>query len=167
MHKFRLYFDKDREETFLNDMAEKGYAMEKFFLGLYTFTRCEPGEYTYRVDLIHGKTVKETNDFYDLVREAGGELVQTWGFWAFYRKRGAFELYTDQDSQISQYEKIRKTFFIITLLELFITLQQWSFFFGHRETYNIFLAVIMSFLTLTLFAQVVKCTIKIQRLKSL
>lgn len=107
MYKFRLYYDKDREEIFLNDMAAKGYAMEKFFLGLYTFTRCEPGEYTYRVDLIKGKTAKETNDFYDLVREAGGELVQTWGFWAFYRKRGAFELYTDQESQIAQYEKIK------------------------------------------------------------
>lgn len=167
MHKFRLYFDKDKEETFLNDMAAKGYAMEKFFLGYYTFARCEPGEYTYRVDLIHGKTVKETNDFYDLVREAGGELVQTWGFWAFYRKRGVFELYTDLESQITQYEKIRKTFLMVAIFELFITLQQWSLFFKHRETYSLFLTTLISFLTLVLFAQVVKCTKKIQSLKAM
>jgi len=87
MIKFKLYYDKDQEEKFLNTMSERGYAMEKFFLGLYFFEPCNPGEYTYRVDLIAGKDIRETNLFYDLVRDAGGELVQTWGFWAFYRKK--------------------------------------------------------------------------------
>lgn len=169
MHKFRLYFDKDKEEIFLNDMAEQGYAMEKFFLGYYTFSTCEPGEYTYRVDIIHGKTIGETNAFYDLVREAGGELVQTWGFWAFFRKKGSFELYTDQASRIGQYEKIRKTFLLVALFELIITMQQWSLYFGssHRGFFNLFLTGLITLITGVLFTQVVKCTMKIRYLKSL
>ena len=57
MKKFKLYYDKDKEEAFLNEMSAKGYAMKRFFLGLYTFEKCRPGEYTYRVDLISDNTV--------------------------------------------------------------------------------------------------------------
>lgn len=87
MKKFKLYYDKDKEEAFLNEMSAKGYAMKRFFLGLYTFEKCRPGEYTYRVDLISDKTVEQRNELYDLVQDSGGELVQTWGIWAFFRKK--------------------------------------------------------------------------------
>lgn len=33
MKKFKLYYDKDKEEAFLNDMSAKGHAMKRFFLG--------------------------------------------------------------------------------------------------------------------------------------
>ena len=107
MKKFRLYYDKDKEEAFLNDMSAKGYAMKRFFLGVYTFEKCQPGEYTYRVDLISDKTVEQRNELYDLIRDSGGELVQTWGIWAIFRKKGNFELYTDPESQIKQFKRIR------------------------------------------------------------
>ena len=72
MKKFKLYYDKDKEEAFLNEMSAKGYAMKRFFLGLYTFEKCRPGEYTYRVDLISDKTVEQRNELYDLVQDSGG-----------------------------------------------------------------------------------------------
>ena len=31
MVKFRLYYDKDKEEIWLNEMAQQGYAMTRFF----------------------------------------------------------------------------------------------------------------------------------------
>ena len=37
MIKFRLYYDKDKEEEFLNNMVQKGYAMTHIFLGVYWF----------------------------------------------------------------------------------------------------------------------------------
>ena len=107
MKKFRLYYDKDKEEAFLNEMSAKGYAMKRFFLGFYTFEKSQPGEYTYRVDLISDKTTEQRNELYDLVQDSGGELVQTWGIWAFFRKKGNFELYTDPESQIKQFKRIR------------------------------------------------------------
>ena len=110
MKKFRLYYDKDKGEAFLNDMSEKGYAMKRFFLGFYTFEKSQPGEYTYRVDLISDKTTEQRNELYDLVQDSGGELVQTWGIWAFFRKKGNFELYTDPESQIKQFRRIRTIF---------------------------------------------------------
>ena len=37
MMKFKLYFDTDAEVKWLNEMADKGYAMTRFFAGFYTF----------------------------------------------------------------------------------------------------------------------------------
>jgi len=167
MIKFKLYYDKDQEEKFLNEMSERGYAMEKFFLGFYFFEPCNPGEYTYRVDLIAGKDIRETNSFYDLVRDTGGELVQTWGFWAFYRKKGNFDLYTDRESQISQYEKIRKLFLGIGLLELAVMVMQVSQYLRQSSIFSLVLTVLCSLLVIVLFAQVIKCTRKIASLNKL
>ena len=47
MIRFRLYFDKDAETKWLNEMAEQGWAMKSFFTGFYSFERCEPGQYMY------------------------------------------------------------------------------------------------------------------------
>ena len=33
MIRFRLYFDKDAETKWLNEMAEQGWAMKSFFAG--------------------------------------------------------------------------------------------------------------------------------------
>jgi len=88
MYRFRLYYDKDKEEEYLNEMSAKGYAMKHYFLGLYHFEECSPGEYTYRIDLINDMTSKERKELYELVSDSGGEHVQSWGFWAFFRKKG-------------------------------------------------------------------------------
>lgn len=70
--KFRLYSDKDLEEGFLNDMVAKGYAMTKLRLGVYWFEKCEPGEYTYKIDLVNDKDKNQRKEYYDLICETGG-----------------------------------------------------------------------------------------------
>ena len=50
MIKFKLYFDKDAETAWLNEMCAQGWAMQSFFAGFYTFEKCEPGEYIYQID---------------------------------------------------------------------------------------------------------------------
>ena len=52
MKKFRLYYDKDKETQWLQHMANQGWALETFFLGVYTFVPCEPGEYRYQIDFL-------------------------------------------------------------------------------------------------------------------
>ena len=48
-------------------------------------------------------------------------VIQNWGYWIILRKEaseGAFELYTDVESQIEHYTKIRNMFKIVTIVEL-------------------------------------------------
>ena len=112
MKKFALYFDKDKETAWLNEMAAQGYALTSFFAGTYTFEECSPGKYTYQVDF-SDKLFQISEDYREFMRDNDIEIVQTWGFWVFLRKRnadGPFLLYTDVDSSIEHYTKIRNMF---------------------------------------------------------
>lgn len=120
MVKFHLYYDKDTETEWLNEMSEKGWAMERFFAGFYRFEACEPGKYTYQVDFGE-KLFHVSNEYREFMEDTGVEIVQTWGYWVILRKlasEGAFELYTDVDSSIEHYSKICKMFQAAIILEV-------------------------------------------------
>ena len=120
MIKFRMYYDKDAETTWLNEMASKGYAMTGFLAGFYTFRPCTPGEYTYQVDF-GDQFFSVSSDYREFMTEHNIEIVQTWGMWIILRKRtsdGPFELYTDVDSSIEHYTKIRNMFKVTTIVEI-------------------------------------------------
>ena len=120
MIKFRLYCDKDKETEWLNKMAEEGYAMTGFCAGFYQFEKCEPGKYVYQIDF--GEKFFAVNENYrEFMQETGVEIVQTWGYWIILRKLakdGEFQLYTDVDSSIEHYTKIRTMFKVVSLIEL-------------------------------------------------
>lgn len=118
MIRFRLYYDKDKETVWLNKMASEGWALKSFFAGFYKFEPCEKGEYIYQIDF--GTAGKEYRDF---MQELGVEIVVRWGYWIILRKGaadGPFELYTDVDSQIEHYRKIRRMFKAATIIELVV-----------------------------------------------
>lgn len=120
LHRWKLYFDKDLEESWLNQLAQQGWGMSSFCLGRYTFEPIEPGEYIYRVDLLPSDEEKK-QEYFSLLREMGVEVIQQWGFWFFCRRRaseGPFELYSDAPSKASHYGRIARMFFLIALLEI-------------------------------------------------
>lgn len=120
MIKFRLYLDKDTETEWLNQMAAEGFAMTGFCMGFYHFDRCEPGKYIYQVDF-GDRFFGVTEDYREFMQDTGVEIVQTWGYWVILRRlaeKGKFELYTDVDSSIEHYTKIRRMFKAVTVFEL-------------------------------------------------
>ena len=95
MIQWKFTFDKDEEQDWLNDYCREGWAMAGFFAGLVMFVPCRPGEFIYQIDLLPG---------------AG---LQRWGRWVYLRKRaedGPFEIYTDTNSKIQLYRRIRNMF---------------------------------------------------------
>lgn len=122
MVEFKLYFNKDKETEYLNEMAQKGYAMTGFMAGFYTFDRCQPGEYIYQVDISEGM-FRVSNDYREFMQEMGVEIVCQWGLWVILRKKaadGPFLLYTDVESSIEHYEKIKRMFKIAMFLEIIL-----------------------------------------------
>ncbi|WP_250674919.1 DUF2812 domain-containing protein [Paraclostridium ghonii] len=166
MIKFKLYSDKDLEEIFLNDMAAKGYAMTKFFLGIYWFEKCKSGEYTYRIDLVSDKDKNQKKEYYDLIRETGGEIIQPSGAWVFLRKKGEFELYTDNESKIEEYNRIKKAFLLVALCELLIISAPLSVYFWHGVKSVIIAIIALIFTCILCFHQAYKCHRKIESLKN-
>ena len=109
MTKFKLYYDKDEEQKWLHQMCENGYSLTNFFAGFYTFEKCEPGEYFYQIDLFDSKEGTFEN-YCQFMEESGVTVIQRWFKWVFLRKpadEGAFELYTDTDSLVEHYTRIK------------------------------------------------------------
>lgn len=120
MIRFRLYFDKDAETEWLNQMAADGWAMKRFFAGFYSFEKCETGAYHYQIDF-GDRLFSVSSDYRELMQDTGIEIIQSWGYWVILRKRvseGKFELYTDAASSIEHYKKIRRMFKAVTIIEL-------------------------------------------------
>ena len=156
MIKFKLYFDKDKETQWLNEMSQKGWAMTGFFAGFYRFEPCEKGKYSYQIDF-GNEFFSVSDDYREFMSDSDIEIIQSWGFWVFLRKlssEGEFQLYTDVDFQIEHYKKIRNMFKAVTVIELiclFIELFSasmtnspllWSFVF-------LILAIIIAFFNIT------------------
>lgn len=121
MKKFRLYCDKDEEQNWLNEMSKEGWAFQNFFLGVYSFEPCKPGEYNYQIDLLNNWN-GDKHDFACFMEDSGVEVVSQWYRWVFIRKKsseGPFEMYTDGESKIAQYTRIKNLFTALLLIELF------------------------------------------------
>lgn len=119
MIKFRPYYDKDKETEFLNEMSRRGYALTGFFAGFCSFDSCKPGEYIYQVDITEG-LFRVCNDYREFMRDMNVEIVSLWGPWVTLRKKaeeGPFLLYTDVESNIEHYTKIRNKFKIAATVE--------------------------------------------------
>lgn len=120
MIRFRFYYDKEAEVKWLNAMAAEGWEMKRFFAGFYRFEPCEKGKYAYQIDF-GDRFPGVSKDYRDFMQETGVEIVQTWGFWVILRRlaaEGIFELYTDTESSIEHYTKIRRMFKVMTVIEM-------------------------------------------------
>ena len=115
MIRWKFTYDKDEEQDWLNEYARQGWAMTKFWLGVVTFVPCQPGEYIYQIDLLPGKGLlaEDYEGYVIFMDEMGVEVLQRWGRWVYLRKRagdGPFEVYTDAESRIALYRRIRRMF---------------------------------------------------------
>lgn len=121
MMKFKLYFDTEKETGWLNEMSAKGYALTDYWWGVYSFEKCLPGEYIYQIDIVNG-FFSVDDDYRNFMEEIGVEIVCMWGCWAILRKKaadGPFRLYTDAESSIEHYSKIRQLFRVAIIIEIF------------------------------------------------
>ena len=135
----RFYFDFEKEETWLNEMARHGWMMNSFFLGLYQFTEGPPGNYIYRIELLPFRAANANIlPYLRFLEETGVEVVATWFRWAFYRKKaseGEFDIYTDIDSRIMHYRRVSQFLFPVGIIEWWMALTQGISLFGHGGTY--------------------------------
>lgn len=166
MIKFRLYYDKDKETEWLNKLAAEGLALKNFFAGFYTFENCEPGKYTYQVDFGE-KFFAVTDSYREFMEDNHIEIVQPWGYWVILRKLtadGEFKLYTDVDSSIEHYTKIRTMFKIVTIVELICFIME-CFAASAGNTWAYLFAVLIGIIVLVLLRAVTNTTDTINALR--
>lgn len=110
----RGYYDMMDNEEWLNEMVQDGYAMTDYKMGLfldsYSFEKCTPCEYNFRVlmlenDIKHVESMK----YLRFLRESGVEHVGTSGKAVYLRKKadsGPFDILTDRGSRLKYHSKM-------------------------------------------------------------
>ena len=115
-----LVWDFEKEEQWLNTMANSGWLLDGVGFCTYHFVACEPGTYTVRLEM------REKDDSYlDFMQETGAEYVGRMTQWIYFRKKaeyGEFDIFSDLDSKIAHLNKIGKTLSVVGFANLAIGL---------------------------------------------
>jgi len=74
MRKFKLFIDYDKEETWLTEMAQKGYELENVSFG-YKFRSIKPENFTYRTDYRNFKKREDFIDYCILFEDTGWKHI--------------------------------------------------------------------------------------------
>jgi hypothetical protein len=127
-HVWKAFWDYEKEEKWLNEMAAKGFAMIAYSWCHYTFEDCEHSEYIYRIELLeHGVNHHESIRYIHFMEENGVECVDTYRTWVYFRKKaldGNFKIYSDLDSRIKHYKRVSNIWLVIGCAELCIGFSQ-------------------------------------------
>lgn len=169
MKRFKLLFDKDREQSWLDQMCRRGWAMVSFFAGVYTFVPCQPGEFIYQIDLLPGRgfTPEDPEGYTSFMEDTGVEVLRRWARWVYLRRRaaeGPFAIYTDVDSQIQMYARIRAMFLWGLGLELCCSVSLWT---GLQRGGIFFYCVALPYLLIlaAFLRAAIRCSRKIRELE--
>ncbi len=109
-------WDFEKEEEWLNGMAREGWVLDKVGFCKYTFVKCQPEEYTVRLEM-H----KKDEEYLSFMKETGAEYIGRMVQWIYWRKKpedGAFDLFSDLDSRIVHLKSISNVLRIIALLNV-------------------------------------------------
>ncbi len=101
----------EKEEDWLNEMAMNGWVLDSVSYCTYHFVRCEPGEYSVRLEM-H----PYDEAYLSFMRETGAEYVGRMMMWIYFRKKtadGPFDLFSDIDSRIRHLDRIGKVLAVI------------------------------------------------------
>ena len=113
-------WDFDKEERWLNTMAQSGWVLDRVGFCRYEFVPCEPGEYTVRLEMRN-----HDEAYLSFMAETGAEYVGRMMKWIYFRKKtedGPFELFSDLESRISYLDKMCRLLRGVGLANLLIGL---------------------------------------------
>ena len=118
LHKLFWIWEFEKEERWLNEMAQEGWALTYGGFCTYTFEKTEPGEYIIRMEMIDNSP-----KFQSFMEELGAEAVGKCVNWAYFRRKaelGEFNMFSDIDSRVAHLDKISKMLFLLCMANLVI-----------------------------------------------
>lgn len=118
IHKWIWVWDFEKEEQWLNEMAMNGWVLCAVGFCKYTFKKCEPGEYTVRLELHGGEA-----SYIDFLSETGALYIGRVFQWIYFSKKteyGQFDIFSDIDSRITHLDKIGKMLGVVGFANLLI-----------------------------------------------
>lgn len=113
-------WDFDKEERWLNSMAQQGWVLDRLGFCRYEFVRCEPGEYIVRLEMR-----EHDADYLSFMADTGAEYVGRMVKWIYFRRKaefGPFDIFSDLDSRLAHLKKISWMLRVVGIANLVIGL---------------------------------------------
>lgn len=130
----------DEEEKWLNEMAEKGFALSSVSLFRYEFEECLSGEYNIRLELLeHWPSHIESGAYIRFLEETGVEHVGSVMRWGYFRKKtvdGTFDLYSNSESRIQHLNRILILLGTLGITNLYIGIYNLFLCFALQSPFN-------------------------------
>ena len=114
---FRYYTiaDYEREQKWLNAMSRSGWNFVRTNGFIYTFEKGTPGEYIYKIDLPNDSmTDVEVDAYYKFMEECGIEVVSSFKFWRYLRKKSADGPFDTENNTMGQLLMVNKAYGMAT-----------------------------------------------------
>lgn len=122
IYKWFWVWDFDKEEQWLNHMAEKGLHLIDIGWCRYLFEEGIPGEYTVRLELLNNApTHDKSRQYIRFIEGTDAEYIGSVMRWVYFRKKseqGSFNLYSDIDSRIHHLNRILILLVSVLCLEI-------------------------------------------------
>ena len=97
MKKFRYCPHHKADEAYMAQMCHEGWAATGLVEGVWTFEPCRPDAYTFRVCYLRGMSSAQVEELKRTLAARGIEFVSRYSFWAIFRSRQDFRLYTPEE----------------------------------------------------------------------
>jgi hypothetical protein len=170
----RAFFNFEKEEIWLNNMAAKGLNFIDYNFFRYLFEEGTPGQYTYRIELLEKlPSHPESQAYIKFMEEAGVECVGSYLRWVYFRKKkadGPFDLYSDYDSRIKHYKRVAAFAIWGLLLNLFVGIYNLALglYLGHEGGFyiNAYISIVSWLVVVSLIPLYINLKRKIRRLKN-
>lgn len=122
--KYKLFFiwDYEKEEKWINEMSKNGLKLVKVSLGKYWFEK-ESCDYTYRIEMLENDiTSPQSKDYIEFLDDVKIDVAAVYMNYLYLRKKGEFELFSDNISKIKYISKIRNFIarFIVLMSIIFL-----------------------------------------------
>jgi len=169
IHKWFWAWDFEKEEKWLNTMSAQGLQLVAVGFCKYVFEEAIKGEYTYRLELLENSLSNaESISYIRFLEETDVEYIGSVIRWAYFRKKvtdGTFEIYSDIDSKIKHYKRIRALFFTVTPINVFATLLNLNNYIECERSINLSCSIVSFLVTLLLVLGIFKISKKISIFK--
>ena len=117
----KAYWNYEKEEQWLNNLAAKGLALTDYSWMRYAFEETKPGEYIYQIELLEKFPGNPESEMYlRFLEDSGVEVVASYMKWVYLRKKaadGPFAIYTDYASKLRYLKRVRLFWTGLLILE--------------------------------------------------
>lgn len=124
MKQFRLFINLDKEENYLNQMASKGWLLQKrSIFGRYYFVQRSPQQIDYKVDYRIFSKKEDFNSYISIFEDSGFQHI--WGtYYSGYQyflainKEVSRDIFSDKESKAQRYIRLQRNciFLVITMI---------------------------------------------------